>query len=134
MQIALVTAISLHALAGVFWAGTTFTLARSGGSGAESLFRPQMGAATLVVLTGVYLWLQLHEGPLSMTEHVLGIGILAALIAAGVQGAIGGRALWSLRNGAASESDARSKVALAQRIAALLLAVTVICMVAARYA
>jgi DMSO reductase anchor subunit len=69
-----------------------------------------------------------------MTEHVLGIGILAALIAAGVQGAIGGRALRSLRNGAASESDARSKVALAQRIAALLLAVTVICMVAARYA
>ena len=49
---------------------------------------------------------------------------MAALIAAGVQGAIGGGAIRSLRNGKADEADARSRIATAQRIAAALLAVT----------
>jgi hypothetical protein len=56
------------------------------------------------------------------------------LVAAAVQGAIGGRAIRSLRNGKADEADARSRIATAQRVAALLLAVTAVCMGAARYA
>ncbi len=55
MQIALIIALSLHILSSVFWAGTSFTLARTGGVGGELLFRPQMGAATIAVLSGGYL-------------------------------------------------------------------------------
>jgi len=39
-----------------------------------------------------------------------------------------------LRNGKADEVDARARIAAAQGIAALLLAVTAVCMGAARYA
>ena len=53
MQIALIIALSLHILSAVFWAGTSFTLARTGGAGGEQLFRPQMGAAVIAVLTGL---------------------------------------------------------------------------------
>ena len=52
MQIALVIALSLHVLSSVFWAGSSFTLARTGGLGGEKLFRPQMGAALVAILTG----------------------------------------------------------------------------------
>ena len=62
MPVLIVIALSLHLLASIFWAGSTFTLARSGGQGAEALFRPQMGAATVAVLAGIYLWSQLHAG------------------------------------------------------------------------
>ena len=51
-----------------------------------------------------------------------------------VQGLIGGRAILSLRGGTADSAGARSRLATAQRIAALLLAVTAVCMGAARYA
>src|SRR5216683_2147997 len=96
MQIVLIIALSLHILSSVFWAGTSFTLARTGGVGGVQLFRPQMGAAVIAVL-------------------------------------IGGRAIRSLRNGM-DEAGARSHIATAQRIAAALLAVTAVCMGAARYA
>jgi hypothetical protein len=133
MQIALITALSLHILAAVFWAGTSFTLARTGGAGGEQLFRPQMGAAVIAVLTGGYLWHLAHDGAFGPAEKVLMVGAVAALIAAGVQGAIGGRAIRSLRSGNADEAGARSRLAIAQRIAAALLAVTAVCMAAARY-
>ncbi len=129
MQTALIIALSLHILSSVFWAGTSFTLARTGGAGGEQLFRPQMGAAAVAVLTGGYLGHLAHAG----TEQILAVGALAALVAAGVQGAIGGRAIRSLRNGTADEAAARSRIATAQRVAAGLLAVTAVCMGAARY-
>ena len=47
---------------------------------------------------------------------------------------VGGGAVRQLRNGTAEQSAARSRLAVAQRIAAGLLAVTAICMGAARYA
>jgi len=50
MQIALIVALSLHILSSVFWAGTSFVLARTGGIGGEQLFRPQMGAAVIAVV------------------------------------------------------------------------------------
>jgi uncharacterized membrane protein len=133
MQIALIIALSLHVLSTVFWAGTSFTLARTGGVGGEQLFRPQMAAAVIAVLTGGYLGHLVHAGTFGTTEQVLAIGALAALVAAGVQGAIGGRAIRSLRVGKTEEAVARSRIATAQRIAAVLLAVAAVCMGAARY-
>ncbi len=108
-------------------------MARTGGAGGEQLFRPQMGAAVIAVLSGFYLAHLVHSGTFGTTEQVLAVGALAALIAAGVQGAIGGRAIRSLRNGKADEAGARSRIATAQRVAAALLAVTAVCMAAARY-
>ncbi len=134
MQIALIIALSLHVLSSVFWAGSSFTLARTGGLGGEKLFRPQMGAAVVAILTGGYLGHAVHEGAFGTAEKLLAAGALAALVAAGVQGLIGGRAILSLRGGTADSAGARSRLATAQRIAALLLAVTAVCMGAARYA
>jgi hypothetical protein len=133
MQIALIVALSLHILSSVFWAGTSFTLARTGGVGSELLFRPQMGAATIAVLSGGYLGHLAHAGSFGTAEQILAVGALAALVAAGVQGAIGGRAIRSLRAGTGDEASARSRIATAQRIAAALLALTAVCMGAARY-
>jgi len=131
MQAVLVIAVSLHLLAGIFWAGTTFTLARTGGARAEGLFRPQMGAAVVAVLAGGYLWGQLH--PTGTSGMVLGLGALCAVAAAGVQGAIGGKAIRGLRTGALSEADARPRIVTAQRIASALLVVTIVSMGVANY-
>ena len=134
MQIPLIITLSLHVLSSVFWAGSSFTLARTGGAGGEQLFRPQMVAAVFTFLTGAYLGHSVHAGMFGTAEQILAVGALAALVAAAVQGAIGGRAIRSLRHGKADAADARSRIATAQRVAALLLAVTAVCMGAARYA
>jgi hypothetical protein len=116
MQILIIVLIALHVLAGVFWAGSTFAIARSGGSGADALFRPQMGAATVAVLAGMGLWALLHRASDGPMEHTLAVGAVCALAAVGFQGAM------------------RRKNPLAgQRIAAALLGITVICMAIARY-
>jgi hypothetical protein len=116
MHALIVVLIGLHVVTGVFWAGTTFALARSAIAGTQSIYRAQMGAATLAVLAGVTLWGLLHGGPPGPTERTLAIGALCAIAAAGVQGAL------------------RKKNPLkAQRIAAGLLVITVICMAIARY-
>jgi hypothetical protein len=133
MQSYLIIILSLHVLAGVFWAGTTFGLARTGGAGAVQLFRPQMGAAAVAVLTGAYLWGQMVQGSLALGEKLLGVGVLCAIVAAGVQGAIGGRAIHRLGGGTGDEARLRSAIALSQRVAAGLLGLTVISMVASRY-
>jgi len=134
MQIPLIIILSLHVLSSVFWAGSSFTLARTGGAGGEQLFGPQMGAAVVTMLTGAYLGHAVHAGMFGPAEQILTVGALAALLAVAVQGAIGGRAIRSLRNGKSDAADARSRIAAAQRIAAVLLAVTALCMGAARYA
>jgi uncharacterized membrane protein len=133
MQIALIIALSLHVLSSVFWAGSSFTLARTGGAGGEKLFRPQMGAALVAILSGAYLGHSVHEGSFGTAEKILAAGALAALIAAGVQAAVGGPAIHRLRGGIADEA-ARSRLVTAQRIAAALLAIAAVCMGAARYA
>src|SRR5260370_9986007 len=109
MQIALIIALSLHILSAVFWAGTSFTLARTGGAGGEQLFRPQMGAAVIAVLSGFYLAHLVHSATFGTTEQVLAVGALPALIAAGGPGAVRGPASRSLRNGKADEARARSR-------------------------
>ncbi len=134
MQATLIIALVLHVLSGVFWAGSTFALARTGGNQAERFFRPQMGAATIAIVTGGLLGYLLHRGTPGIQEHLLAIGALCALLAAGVQGS-GARAVKALSAAGAGEAlAASSRVATSQRIAAALLAVTVICMAAARYA
>src|SRR5437016_3456522 len=92
MPILIIIVLSLHVLAAVFWAGTTFALARAG-AGAAPLFRPQMGAATVAVLSGGYLFYALHRGGFGRAEQVLAAGALCAVAAAGVQGALVGRAV-----------------------------------------
>ena len=116
MQMVLIVLIGLHILAGVFWAGSTFAIVRSGGAGAQALFGPQMGAATLTVLAGIGLWGLLHRGSMGPMEHTLALGALCAIAAAGVQGA-----------------TRRKNPLKGQRIAAALLAIAVICMAIARY-
>src|SRR5260370_9934545 len=80
MQIALIIALSLHILSSVFWAGTSFTLARTGGIGGEKLFRPQMGAAVIAVLTGGYLGHLVHAGNFVASDQVLAVGALVVLL------------------------------------------------------
>jgi len=79
------------------------------------------------------LWYLLHHGPAGLPEHILGVGALCALLAAGVQGS----SARALRLSAAGESKVPTpsrRVAVSQRIAGGLLAITVACMAAARYA
>jgi hypothetical protein len=117
MRILIIVLLAVHVLAGVFWAGSTFALARAGGDAAARLFRPQMGAATLALLAGLGLWGILHRGPMGPMEDTLAVGVVCALAAAGVQGML-----------------RRSSPLLSQRLASLLLAVTVVCRVTAHYA
>jgi hypothetical protein len=116
MQLVLIVLFGLHVLGGVFWAGSTFAVVRSGGAGASALFGPQMGAATITVLAGVGLWGILHRGPQGPMEHTLALGALCAIAAAGFQGAM-----------------RRKNPMKGQRIAAGLLVITVISMAIARY-
>lgn len=132
MQYALVIAISVHVLAAVFWAGSTFALARTGAIAAERLFGPQMGAAGVAVLSGGYLWHILLSEATGTMPQVLGIGAACALIALAVQALVAGRALRSLRR-KPEVSGAQSRIVLAHRIAAILLAITTLSMVTARY-
>ena len=134
MQAVLIIALSLHVLSAVFWAGSSFTLARTGGLGGETLLVPQIGAATVAIVTGGTLWHLVHEGSFERSEQILAVGAIAALAAIAVQIFVGGGAVRQLRNSAADASAARSRLAIAQRIAAGLLAITALCMGAARYA
>jgi hypothetical protein len=134
MQAILVVTLVLHVLSGVFWAGSTFALARIGGNQADRFFRPQMGAAAVAIVTGGVLGFLLHRGPPGIQEHLLAIGALSALLAAAVQGASAHVVKQLPAADAGDAFAASSGLAISQRIAAALLAVTVICMAAARYA
>jgi cell division protein FtsW (lipid II flippase) len=104
MQATLIVVLVLHVLSGVFWAGTTFALARMAGNDAEQFLRPQMGAAAVAVVTGVLLWLLLHRGDLGTPGYILAVGAFCALLAVGVQGATGALALRSLSSIGESET------------------------------
>ena len=116
MMIVLMLAIAVHVLSGVFWAGTTFALAREQGLGVRSLRKPQLGSAAVAVLSGALLGHLAHPGAFGGAERVLVLGAAAALLAAAIQ-------VFNIRG-----------PATAQRIAAALLAASVLCMVLARYA
>jgi hypothetical protein len=125
----LMIVLALHVLSSVFWAGTAFVLARTGGPDAGRFFRPQVGAAIVATVSGAVLWGLTHAGGSGGPEKVLGFGIATALIASLVQGAGVGP---SLR--AAGRGDVEApRVAVAYRPSAGLLMVTIICMAVARY-
>jgi hypothetical protein len=134
MQMTLLVTLVLHILSGVFWAGSTFALARTGAISADQLFRPQIGAAVVAVITGGVLWHLLHPSGFGIMEQVLALGAVAAVLAAGAQGALCGPALRQLARVGGTDARLQAQVALGHRIAAALLALNVICMAAARYA
>lgn len=133
MQTVLIIALSLHVLAAVFWAGGTFVLARLGGVGGPRLRAPMLGAAIVTILTGGYLWHAVHSAAFGRPEKVLAVGIASALLAFIVQVGAGARTRWQLARGTLPEATAQARMALVARLAAGLLAITVICMAAARY-
>jgi hypothetical protein len=111
----LIVLLALHAITAVFWAGSTFVLAR-GTYDSAHLARPQLGAATFAIITGALLFWLAHSSGVGPMETALIIGAVCALLAAIAQG-------WMRR----------TNPLLSQRIAAPLLVITVICMVTARY-
>jgi hypothetical protein len=131
MQTILMFTVALHVLSGIFWAGSTFVLARLGGAGVRQLARPQMGAAAVAVLTGGILWRLVHAHSFQPQERILAVGACCAIIAAGVQGAVAAR--MGLVHANAAQAPTPGSVTLPHRVAAALLAVTVICMASARY-
>ncbi|MGY4397144.1 putative membrane protein [Sphingomonas sp. UYAg733] len=131
MQNLLIIVLSLHVLAATFWAGTTFVLARAGGNGAAALTRPRFGAALIAFLTGGYLWHAVHEGNFGTAEKILAAGIGCAIIAVLVQIL---SAIKAKRQREAGTLPAQGGNAAAERLSAVLLVVTVICMAASRYA
>ncbi|MBZ9741399.1 MULTISPECIES: hypothetical protein [unclassified Mesorhizobium] len=133
MQYVYIVVIGLHVLAGVFWAGTTVTLARDPEIKAERFIRPQLGAAGMVFLTGALLWYFFHGAYFGSMEMVLALGILAAFAAAGVLGAMVRASSRQLAGASADiETQLRARMAMGERIAARLLAITVLCMAVAR--
>lgn len=134
MQPLLMIALPLHILPAVFWAGSTFVLARTAGSGSERLFRSQMGAAAGAVLTGAYLWNVLHEGSFGTMEQWLTVGAVCALLALAIQAVVAGGALRKLRRRGGDDATAHSRIVVAHRVAAVLLVVATVSMAAARYA
>jgi len=132
MQILIIVAIALHALAALFWAGSSMSLARTGAVGAEMLFPRQMGAALVAVLTGGFLWSALHTGGFGPYEMILAFGALCAVIAAGIQGAGVGGSIRKVKAGG-DESALRKRMTGAYRASAGLLALSLIAMVIARF-
>jgi len=125
----LAIAISIHVLATVFWAGSAIVIARNDGAGAEQLFRPQMAAAVIAIISGGYLWNALHEGSFGAMEKSLGLGAICAVLALAAQILLTGSGL----RRDITEKIARRRSLFANRIVAVLLAIATIAMAAARY-
>lgn len=123
----------VHVLAGVFWAGSSGVMARTGAVGMEAVARPQLGAAVLAILMGGVLWSLNHRGPEGTGDHILGAGALCALAAAVLQ-AVSLPKVRALTAAQGSDRDAlRRSLALRQRIAMGLLTLTIAAMVSWRY-
>jgi hypothetical protein len=134
MQVFILVMQALHVLPAVFWAGTTFALARTGGAGAERLVPAQVGAMAITIVAGRVLWRFTHGGPFGLTENVLAAGAGCAVLAGLIQLSLALPAARSLKTtNSATAAPLRQRVANAERIASVLLAVTVVCMVATRY-
>ncbi len=125
--------IVLHVVPGVFWAGSTFALARDPMMGDRSLGVAQAGAAGVTILVGIVLMAMHYDVAPGAPDWDLGIGALCALVAVGFQHGMAWPARRRLAQGAGDETANRQRALLGQRIAALLLAVTVIAMVIWRF-
>lgn len=125
----LVIVTVLHVLPGMFWAGSTAVMARSGAAGIEGLAFPQIGSAVTAIVMGTVLWGISHHGG----DPVLTAGALCALAAVLIQAVSLPRVRRLMRAVEMEKQPLRSDLAFRQRIAALLLAITVACMVVWRY-
>ena len=133
MQATILVVQALHVLPAVFWAGSTFVLARTGGAEAERLVPAQVGSMVVTILAGAILWRLTHPA-FDVTEQVLAAGAACAILAGVIQLTLALPAARALKTaGATATPVLRGKVALAERLAGILLAVTVVCMVATRY-
>ena len=129
MPIPLLLTIGLHIAAGGFWLLTSLVLGFGAAPEASTrLFRPQMVAATLTVFAGGGLWTILHPGGFGRQEMVLAAGAVLAIAAAGVQGAMVGGPVRRL-----PDADAGAKILRGQKIAAVLLALALACMMIAHH-
>lgn len=117
----------VHAVPAAFWMGVTGVLANLGTAGSElPLKGPQTGSSLLAVIFGGTLWIMLGYDLSNTGGIVLGTGALCAIAALVLQQLVA----WpALRRGQAGGS----RFALAQRISAVLLVVTMITMVTFRY-
>jgi hypothetical protein len=123
MVTVIIVAIAVHVLAGVFWAGTTFVLARNPEATTPGIARAQMGAALVAIVAGATLWSLVRPPAGSTLGRILAAGAGCALLAAALQTtlSVSSRLAWTRR-------------LMVQRIAAGLLAVAILSMAVARYA
>ena len=118
--------VAIHAMSGVFWAGSTGAMANLKGAMAERLFPFQMGSAAAAIVAGILLFAFYRGFSGSTSDWILNGGIVAAIVAVILQGALIGPER-------SAGDAARPRMALANRIAAGLLMLTVVTMVVARY-
>ena len=133
MQYALILVAALHVLAAVFWAGTTFALARTGGAATQRLFKPQLIAAVLACVSGGYLGHTLHAHAFGRAEQVLIAAAAVSVIALLVQVSLVGDAMRMLHDAARDHARALAQATVAHRVAAGLLALAATGMATARY-
>jgi hypothetical protein len=118
--------VAVHAMTGVFWAGSTGAMANLKGELAEKIFPFQMGSAGAAVVAGILLFAFYRGFSGSTSDWILIVGIVAAIIALIVQIAL-------IAPARGSGEAARPRMALANRIGAGLLSLTVAAMVIAKY-
>ena len=128
MQWIVIVLIVLHVVTGVFWAGTSFVLARTGGLLVEKLAFPQFGAGVATLCMGLATWLLALRGlPPTPGFHVLGMGAACAVLALIVQ-ASALPAVKTLKVAQGGPSPLQRRVLISQRVAAGLLLLTVLAM------
>ncbi len=132
MQMLIAATVAVHAVAAVSWLAASGMVARSGGLGGEKAFPRQMIMATIAILTGGFLWSQLHAGGVGVYEIVLGAGAILAIVAAGIQGVVIGGARRKLKAGG-DVAAVRKTMAVGNRIAGGLLGLCFVCMVVSRF-
>jgi hypothetical protein len=133
MAILQMVLIVLHVVPAVFWAGSTFALAREPMMGDLALGRAQAGAAGVVILMGIVLMVIHYDIAPGAQEWDLGIGALCAIVAVGVQQGMAWPARRKLAQGTGDAAANRQRAMMGQRLTSALLAVTVIAMVIWRY-
>ncbi|HTK35177.1 MAG TPA: hypothetical protein VL358_07825 [Caulobacteraceae bacterium] len=134
MQMLPLLILPLHMLAALAWAAPAILVALNRGVGGETFLRLEMGAAVVAFASGAYLWSLYYGAHFGTPQAILAVGVVAAIAAAGVQGAMVGPAARRLAKGEITEEAARPRIALAYRTAAVLLVIAAVCMVMARQA
>ena len=129
----LIATLTIHVLAGVFWAGSTSAMANLGDASAARLFPFQMGSAAVTLATGAAMWWFQLGSSFSLHEKILLVGLVAAVLAATVQILFVGRSRRALAASPESEAAIVGTMTTGNRAAAGLLMITVASMMIARF-